>query len=179
MPGLTTKVTVALLFLVCGHTATLRAADRLSLIDAARNADTNALRALLKEGVDVNAAAADGTTALHWASYRDAVESADLLIRAGANANAANDLGATPLWTASVNGSAAMVGRLLQAKADPNLALLLGETPLMAASRSGNPLVITQLIDKGAHVLCLFARSRNLVVETIEHGLLIQIFEAP
>jgi ankyrin repeat protein len=127
-------------------------AEGTPLVDAARNGDVEALRALIKQGVDVNAAAADGTTALHWASYRDAVDSADLLIRAGAHVNAANDLGATPLWTASLNGSAAMVARLLQAKADPNLALLLGETPLMAASRSGNPLVVTQLIDKGAKV---------------------------
>jgi len=162
MVGLTTKVTndakAAFVFFVVaflsiiGHTAALYAADRTPLIDAARNADTDALRVLLKQGVDVNAAAADGTTALHWASYRDAVDSADLLIRAGAKVNAANDLGATPLWTAGLNGSAAMVRRLLEAGADPNRALLLGETPLMAASRSGNPLVITQLIGKGANV---------------------------
>ena len=67
------------------------------------------LRALIQQKADVNAAEADGTTALHWASYRDDAESADLLIRAGAKVNAANDLGATPLWTASMNGSAAMV----------------------------------------------------------------------
>ena len=135
-----------------GYTASLRAADGTPLIDAARNADSRALRALLKPGVDVNAATADGTTALHWASYRDDLESADLLIRAGANVNAANDLGATPLWTASMNGSAAMVRRLLQAAADPNLALLFGETPLMVASRSGAADVVTLLIDKGASV---------------------------
>ena len=143
---------VVAFFSIIEHTAVLHAADRASLVDAAKNADIDALRALLKQGVDVNAASADGTTALHWASYRDAVDSADLLIRAGANVNAANDLGATPLWTASLNGSAAMVRRLLEAGANPNLALLLGETPLMVASRSGKPLVITQLIDKRANV---------------------------
>jgi len=137
---------------VAGATATLQAADGIPLIDAARTADAAAVRALLKERVDVNVAAADGTTALHWASYRDNLESADLLIRAGAKVNAANDLGATPLWTASMNGSAAMVRTLLQAGADPNLALLLGETPLMAASRSGNPDASAQLLDKGANV---------------------------
>jgi ankyrin repeat protein len=127
-------------------------AEGTSLIDAVRNGDADALRALLQRGVDANAAAADGTTALHWASYRDAVEIADLLIRAGAKVDAVNDLGATPLWTASLNGSAAMVRRLLQAGANPNLALLLGETPLMIASRAGSPDVVTQLIDKGANV---------------------------
>ena len=86
-----------------------RGAERPPLVDAAKNADTDAVRALLQKGASVNAAEADGTTALHWASYRDDLESADLLIRAGANVNAANDLGATPLWTASLNGSAAMV----------------------------------------------------------------------
>jgi ankyrin repeat protein len=130
--------------------ATIRAADGIPLIDAARNADAAALRSLLKGRVDVNAATADGTTALHWASYRDNLESAELLIRAGAKVNAANDLGATPLWIASTTGSAAMVRTLLRAGGDPNLALLLGETPLMAASRSGNPEVVAQLLDKGA-----------------------------
>ena len=149
---------------VNGDIAALRAADRVPLIDAARNADIKALRALLTQGVDVNAAAADGTTALHWASYRDDVETADLLIRAGANVNAANDLGATPLWTASLNGSPAMVRRLLQDGASPHLALLLGETPLMIASRSGNPDVVTQLIDKGANVDTRAARGQTALM---------------
>jgi ankyrin repeat protein len=137
---------------VVGHSAILRAEERIPLIDAARNDDAAALRSLLKQRVDVNAATADGTTALHWASYRDDVESADLLIRAGAKVNAANDLGATPLWTACMYGSAAMVRTLLQAGADPNLALLLGETPLMAAARAGNSDASAQLLDKGAKV---------------------------
>ena len=138
--------------LVAGHAASLRAAEGPSLIDAVRKSDTRTVRALLTQRVDVNAATADGTTALQWASYRDDLESADLLIRAGAKVNAANDLGATPLWTASMNGSAGMVRRLLQAGADPNMALLLGETPLMAAARSGNLDVVTQLIDKRANL---------------------------
>ena len=138
--------------IVATHFATIRAADGIPLIDAARNADAGALRSLVKQRVDVNAATADGTTALHWASYRDNLESAEVLIRAGAKVNAANDLGATPLWIASTTGSAAMVRTLLQAGADPNLALLLGETPLMAAARSGNPDVVAQLLDKGANV---------------------------
>jgi len=128
------------------------AAGPLPLVAAAKDADKDALRALLQKGASVNAAEADGTTALHWASYRDDVESADLLIRAGANVNAANDLGATPLWTASLNASAPMVKRLLDAGANPNIALLAGETPLMVASRSGNPAVVEQLIAKGASV---------------------------
>jgi ankyrin repeat protein len=83
----------------------LGAAEAPTLLEAAKNADTAAVRALIQKKANVNATEGDGTTALHWASYRDDLQSADLLIRAGANVNAANDLGATPLWTASLNGS--------------------------------------------------------------------------
>ncbi|HSU89655.1 MAG TPA: ankyrin repeat domain-containing protein, partial [Terriglobia bacterium] len=62
----------------------LAAAPRLPLVDAAKNVDHDAVRALLKQGVNVNATEGDGTTALHWASYRDDLETADALIRAGA-----------------------------------------------------------------------------------------------
>jgi len=128
------------------------AAPRSPLVDAARNADKDQVRALVQHGASVNDADADGTTALHWASYRDDLEIADLLIRAGAKVNAANDLGATPLWTASLNGSAGMVRRLLDAGANPDAALLSGETPVMVAARSGSPASVEQLLAKGAHV---------------------------
>jgi ankyrin repeat protein len=122
------------------------------LIDAAKNGDNASLRSLLQKKANVNAAEADGTTALHWASYKDNQEAADLLIRAGANVNAATDLGVTPLWPASENGSAAMVKKLLDAGANPNLALVAGETPLMVAARSGYPDVVELLLNKGANL---------------------------
>ncbi|MCY3843250.1 MAG: hypothetical protein OXH69_06865, partial [Acidobacteria bacterium] len=43
--------------------------DRLS--DAARDGDGEVIARLLAQAVDVDAAAVDGTTALHWAVYRD------------------------------------------------------------------------------------------------------------
>lgn len=129
---------------------TAAAVKRSPVIDAAKRSDPAALRTLVAQGADVNAADTDGATALQWASHRDDLDSADVLIRAGAAVNAANDLGATPLWIASVNGSSAMVRRLLEAGADPNLRLLLGETPVMAAARSGNAEVVEQLLARGA-----------------------------
>ena len=143
------------------------------LVAAIKNADKEAVRLLLQQQrASVNGAEADGTTALHWASYRDDVESADLLIRAGANVNAANDLGATPLWTASLNASAPMVKRLLDAGANPNAALLAGETPLMVASRSGNPAVVEQLIAKGATVNARGTRGQTALMWAVaqRHG---------
>ncbi len=152
------------------------------LIDAARHGDRAAMRALLDEGTNIDTAGADGTTALHWVSYRDDVASADLLIGAGADVDAANDLGATPLWAASQNGSAAMVARLLDAGADPNAPLLSGETPVMVAARSGGADVVHLLLDSGASLAARGPRGQtalmwavaqqhsDVVALLIEHG---------
>ena len=70
------------------------------LIDAVKANDAVTVRALLDKRVDVNAVQADGTTALHWAADREAIEIIQLLIRAGANVKATNRYGATPLWLA-------------------------------------------------------------------------------
>jgi ankyrin repeat protein len=138
----------ALLLLVYGEAA----AETSPLITAARNGDLAAVRALVQKKADVKAAEGDGATALHWASYHDQLEIANVLLGAGADANAANDLGATPLWLAAQNGSAAMTRRLLQAGANPNKALLAGETPLMVAARAGSAEVVELLAAKGANV---------------------------
>ena len=152
---------LAAVIVLCGSAAGGR---DLSLVDATRNGDRAAVRALLRQQLDVNAAEADGTTALHWASYADDVELADLLIRAGARVNAANDLGVTPLWSASLNGSSAMVRRLLECGADPNAALLAGETPLMVAARTGSPEVVELLLAGGANPNAHGARGQNALM---------------
>jgi uncharacterized protein len=114
----------------------LVAATDSRLVDAVKSRDTAMARALLKKGVDVNSATADGTTALHWAAHWDDLETASLLIGAGANPNAQTDLGVTPLYLASEIAGAQMVQRLLAAGGNPNIAAVTGVTPLMVASRS-------------------------------------------
>ena len=53
----------------------LSAAGReVSLVEAVRNGDEEAVRALLTDRVDVNAPQPDGTTALHWGVHHDALE---------------------------------------------------------------------------------------------------------
>lgn len=113
-------------------------------------AGVTALRAAIAEGVDVNEASGDGTTALHWASYWDEVESVDVLLTSGADANRANDLGVTAIWLAAENGSLEIVRRLLDAGADPNPALRAGETPVMIAARAGHAPVVDLLLARGA-----------------------------
>jgi ankyrin repeat protein len=131
------------------------AAIDLRLIEAVMNRDVEAVRALLKArpaSVDVNAAAGDGATALHWAAHRDDLAIADLLIRAGARASVADDAGATPLHLACTNRSAAMVERLLDGGANPSAALLNGETVLMTCARTGDARAVTALVRRGADV---------------------------
>ena len=139
-------------------------AERPAIIDAAKTGDREAVRALISKKVDVNAADADGTTALHWASYHDDLDTVDLLIRSGASVNAANDLGATPLWTACENGGTAVIKRLLQAGANPNLALLAGETPLMVAARTGKADAAEALLARGANANAKGARGQTALM---------------
>ena len=141
-----------LLLALMGVGAAAAAPPEAPLADAAKRADWSTVRTLLQQGADVDARQGDGSTALHWASYRDHTETAALLIRAGSEVDAANDLGVTPLWAACENGSSAMVETLLEAGADPNVALPFGETPLMTASRTGNADVVGQLLAAGAAV---------------------------
>src|SRR5262249_55192003 len=81
------------------------AAGKAEVADAVMNNDIVALRALLRQKGDVNAAQVDGSTALHWAVFRDRVAAARLLIDAGAKADAINREGITPLYMASLYGN--------------------------------------------------------------------------
>ena len=124
----------------------------LRLIQAAKSNDIEAVRTLVNQKADVNAAQGDGATALHWAARLDNSAMADLLLRAGAHVNAANDDGATALYLACTNRSAAMVGRLLAAGADANSKLLNGETALMTCARTGDATSVSALLKRGAAV---------------------------
>jgi ankyrin repeat protein len=123
-----------------------------AVADAAMKGDQVAVKTLLSQKADVNAAQADGATALQWAAYNNNLALADILIKGGANVKLANHDGATPMSLAATNGNAAMIEKLLQAGADPNERQPTGETPLMLASRSGSVAAIKVLIDHKADV---------------------------
>jgi ankyrin repeat protein len=124
----------------------------LLLIEAARNRDTQKIRMLLAQKVDVNARSTDGGTALLWAVHWDDLESADLLIRAGADVNAANDYRVTPLFLACTNRNSALVERLLNAGAKSNIAVATGETPMMTCASTDSTNAVRALIAHGGDV---------------------------
>ena len=120
--------------------------------DAAMRGDSDAIRALLRDGADVNAAQGDGMTALHWAAQRDDAPLADMLLYAGADIEATTRIGAyTPLHIAVKEGSVAAVEHLLgagasvEAKSDPS-----GASALHMAAWGGHPGVIQALLAHGA-----------------------------
>jgi ankyrin repeat protein len=140
----------AALLLVCAQGAI--AAVRAPVADAAEQHDWARLRTLLKGHANVNAAQADGMTALHWAAYHDDTEAVRLLLRTGANVRAANRYGVTPLSLACTNGNAAIAQALLEAGAEIDAPLPGGETPLMTAARTGAADLVKLLLARGARL---------------------------
>ena len=70
-----------------------------TVADAAQLGDRDAVKALLKQAADVNAAQGDGMTALHWAAMKNDAELAQTLLCAGANVRATTRIGS---YTAAV-----------------------------------------------------------------------------
>jgi ankyrin repeat protein len=143
---------MAMAVLFASAAMTMAADLDLRLVTAAADQDPAAIRALLKQGLNVNTARADGATPLLFAAHWDDLEIVDLLLKSGARVNAADDHGVTPLARAAENASARMIERLLKAGADPNLAQTSGMTPLMIASHTGNLEVVKSLLARGANV---------------------------
>ena len=128
------------------------ASSTAAVADAAKADDLPAVRKLIKEHADVNAAANDGSTALLWAAYRSNAEMTKALLAAGAAVDAANHYGVTPLLQASRNGDVEVMRALLDAGAEPTRWHAEGETPLMAASRTGRVDAVKLLLSKGSFV---------------------------
>jgi len=126
------------------------AAEPASLVDAAARGDHVGVRALIAQKIDVNAARADGMTALHAAVHADSLDVTDMLLRAGAKPGAVDRYGVTPLYLACLNGNADMIRRLLDAGVDPNSVDPGGETALMTAARTGTPAALRVLLERGA-----------------------------
>ena len=148
--GLFICAVAALAFTQLMHAAPAGAA---AFVEAAMNGNREAVRALLKDGADVNTTQADGMTALHWAAQKGDVELAKVLLYASANLKATTRIGGyTPLLIASKNGDALMIDTLTEAGADSNAPTMNGTTPLMLAAAAGKPAAVKALIDHGAIV---------------------------
>lgn len=145
-------VTLAVLLASANLLITEAAFAQADVADAAAQRDSKTALRLIKEGADVNAAQADGATALQWAAYHGDTDLAARLLKAGAKPDLGNRNGSTPLWLAAASGDAAMIKTLLDGGANANEELPLGRRPLMLAARSGVVAAVTELLNHGADV---------------------------
>ena len=122
------------------------------LIDAVKSGDHAAMRRLLAQKADVNAAEADGTTALHWAVRADDRTAVTLLLKAGAKPGTPNRYGVSPMRLAAINGSVALLEALVEAGASVDATNAEGETTLMTAARAGSVDAVRFLARRGANV---------------------------
>jgi uncharacterized protein len=145
------RQSLAVLVLSLGLGSPAQAASA-RLVDAIKNDDKQAIRALLQDRAEVQAQEPDGTTPLHWAAYVNDAETTEALVRAGADVKATNKFGETPLTLAAINGNGRLIEALLKAGADANTVHPSGETVLMTAARTGKADGVRVLLDHGAKV---------------------------
>ena len=146
------RASIAAVMMAIGLSAMVAAASS-PVADAAMNGDKAAVRALIKQASDINAAQGDGLTALHWAAMHGDAELAQMLVYAGANVKATTRIGSyTPLYIASQQGSAAVLEALIGAGADAKAVTANGTTPLMAAAQAGGVDAVRVLLAHGADV---------------------------
>ena len=145
------RLFIILFVLVAAATAPVTAGPPVA--DAAMRGEWAAVRAMVAEGADVNAAQGDGMTALHWAARLGDAPTVRMLVQAGANIAAKTRLGGfTPLLLAAQTGQAAAVEALVAAGADARSATANGTTALMLAAASGSASAVRTLLAAGAPV---------------------------
>ena len=123
--------------------------------DAAMRGDAVAVRALIADGADVNAAQGDGMTALHWAARHGDAGLVRTLLGAGADVGAGTRIGHyTALHVAAQGGAGEVVEMLLGAGADPELVIRSGGAarPLHFAAAAGSERAVAALVAAGADV---------------------------
>jgi uncharacterized protein len=124
-----------------------------SLVELIRAGDRDAVQAALQSSaVEVNATEADGSTALHWASYQADRELVSILLEAGAEPNVTNRYGSSPLAEAVKLADIELVRMLLGAGAKPDAPNLDNQTALMVAAHLGKLEIAQLLIEHGASV---------------------------
>jgi ankyrin repeat protein len=148
--GVKSRFGMAVLATVAFSSAALAAGDDLKLVTAMKNRDLATVRALVAEGVGVNAQDNETATALLWAAHWSDAEAVELLLDAGADPNIANRFGVTPLHEAAIVRNEDIVAALLAAGADANAAFGKGESVLMTAARTGDLEAVRMLLDHGA-----------------------------
>jgi len=136
--------TIAAVLLVgCGPKPPTAKAPDISIHDAAKDGNIEAVKQHLAAGTDVNAKNKYEQTPFHQAAYWDRKEIVELLLANGADVNAKGYYGRTPLQRAAWEGHKEIVELLIAKGADVNAKIEGGRhkgiTPLDSAIRLRHP----------------------------------------
>lgn len=125
-----------------------------ALHNACRKGNATIAKQIIESGIDIDAAAANGETALRMAVWsREKVsEMLDLFIETSASVDNQDDNGFTPLMRAVNRASASAIRILIDAGADVNLQDKRGCSALHLAAASGDALTIRELLRRHAMV---------------------------
>ncbi|RNF86245.1 ankyrin repeat domain-containing protein [Montanilutibacter psychrotolerans] len=123
------------------------------LIAAVKAGRVDEIRALIGDGVDIDATVAGEGTALTTASRAGDLDIVNELLRLGADVNHATRGDGNPLiMAASRPGNLEVVERLVVAGSDVNAIVTDDETPLINAARSGDLRIVKYMVEHGANV---------------------------
>lgn len=120
------------------------------LMQAAEKGNTEAVKVLIEEKVDVNATDKNGMTALMWAAAKGHLATAELLITKGADINVSDNDGSTPLRYAAANDRTEIAKILIEKGVDMNAKDNKGVTPLKRAVEKGHSAMVELLRSYGA-----------------------------
>ena len=140
--------------LAIGISPDARFGDMHLLTYASAVSSTDCALHLIEHGADPDAADADGSTPLLWATQEDAVEIVDALIRVGCILSPVDGDGDTPAWKAAGEGNARLLSKFLDLGIDPDSRHTHpswnGYTLLMFAALYNHYPVIELLLHRGA-----------------------------
>jgi ankyrin repeat protein len=120
-----------------------------ALIIAAAHGNTDAVKALIKAGADVNSMnESNQVTALMYAAASGHIEVLKVLLENGVNLHAIHSNGGTALLEASTGGQPEAMQLLLEAGAKVNFIDFDGVTPLMAIASQGNIKGVKLIVEK-------------------------------
>ncbi|MES2627098.1 MAG: ankyrin repeat domain-containing protein [Pseudomonadota bacterium] len=134
-------------------TLSLSAFAQETLVDLVRAGNREAvLAAITSPDIEIDAAEPDGSTVLHWATYKVDHELVRALLDAGAKADITNLYGSSPLSEAVKLSDVELVRMLLDAGANADSPNQDNQTALMLASSIGSLEIAQLLIEHGANV---------------------------
>ncbi|MEO6392588.1 MAG: ankyrin repeat domain-containing protein [Pyrinomonadaceae bacterium] len=122
------------------------------MVRAVRSDDMDEVNKLLREGVNVDQAEDDGTTALYVAVNREEYEMVLRLLRARANANALKENGDNILFSLDDEDDVEMIELLLHAGANVNQVNVDGDTPLIKFAEWDDDERVQVYVEAGAKI---------------------------